>query len=552
MSVRGAGSVRYVWFLLPLLAAAVVATAPPQRAQQQTALAIVSVTSAVPAAIRLVPGGDAVKATVQGRNLDRRDLRGEALLSGRVDRGVRVSLDRPSANGSRGVVLCASPNALPGTYTVRLTGKGAAVALAIRVDVEAARSAGVARARPGGAGLSACGIRESARRVPPARLAPGAARISSQAVHRVLAPRAAGRLFQLGPGLKFQTGTGEFEGYATTAGIGEPMVLFFQWTRAHSEASSAAWEVRRGATIVQRGSAGAAPAVGQAKIFQIDFRTFLPAPAPTAPVKYTVRLYETKLVAQAAAQSPAVPVVPDYLIPASNAVGITYAKQSDTVFTDEGIPEEDRDHDGFTDATENALADEFRPYFIFDAEESDRRPSEPVVIFQAQCLAGGPSCTHAQIKYYYLFQRDGGWQSCSPWCGNAHNGDNQSQDIEVYKHLAEKSNPYTYWWSNWGGEVYQWTHPVLYLSAGKHHNYYSTDRNHELDGACCDDVAGDGDQVFPSLLTGNVYNNVGERRYHLIDALDFLGFPGECAWCDKPFRGGLPDDHGDSTAFEWW
>ena len=117
----------------------------------------------------------------------------------------------------------------------------------------------------------------------------------------------------------------------------------------------------------------------------------------------------------------------------------------------------------------------------------------------------------------------------------------------------EKNNPYSYWSSDWGGERFEFTHPVLYLAAGKHHQYFSTSWNHVIYGAgsCCDDVAGDGDRVLPEVITGSRYHNVGERNAQLIDNLGFLRLPGECAWCGKPFRGGLADDEGASTDMQW-
>ena len=157
MSARRVGSLRYACFLLPFFAAAVLATAPPQRAVQRSPVAGVSISSVTPADVRLLPGGDVVKGTLQGRNLDRRDLRGEALLAGRVNRGVQVTLSRPGANGSREILLCASAKARPGSYAVQLRGKGLLVPLSIRVQVAAAPP-GRSSAAGSGLRVSACGV----------------------------------------------------------------------------------------------------------------------------------------------------------------------------------------------------------------------------------------------------------------------------------------------------------------------------------------------------------------------------------------------------------
>jgi hypothetical protein len=378
------------------------------------------------------------------------------------------------------------------------------------------------------------------------------------------------------PHLVVQTGTQEFEGYSTALGFAAPEQLTFQWSHDNAEVAFGQWEVTHGGVVVMKGGTGAAPPPGQVKKFNIDFRRFLNLPAPDNPVQYRVRVRGVKASqrleldsavsagaideAAAAAPAPAAAATQDdesiFVTPASNSVVITYASQSDTVFTEEGLqlpwPERDDDHDGFKNGEEDALAAQFRPYFIFDAEESERRPGEPVVIYQAQCTAWSTWCTGAHIRYYFLFAEDGGWQSCSPWCDDAHNGDNQAFDIDIVRHTAEPDDPYTYWYVVWGGDRFQYTHPVLYLAAGKHHNYVSTSWNHVDDGGCCDDVAGDGDHVFPDVVTNGRCHNVGERNAQLINDLEFLGYPGECAWCGKPFRGGLEDDEGASEAFEWF
>jgi hypothetical protein len=514
-----------------------------------------TVTSVKPGNVELVRGGAAVDVKIEGGNLHHADLHGEALVSGRVKRGVVVSFDKPGQHNRRVMKLNALAQAGPGPYVIRLqTGSlSAELQLAVKVrPATAAELTHLATTRVGELATRGRGLHppaQSAVRKPVA----GAAQAGGTIPARNILARPAVGAAMLGPHLVVQTGTGEFEAYAKAVGFAAPDRLTFQWSHNNQEVAYGQWEVTHDNFVVMKGSTGAAPAPGVTKKFDIDFRRFVNLPAPGNPVKYRVHVRGKKAPAvgpkaqvQAAADDESL-----FVTPPSNAVVVTYAAQPDSVFTSEGIPEEDADHDGFRDTEENALAAEFRPYFIFDAEESYRQPNEPVVIFQAHCLQSDGWCTHAQIKYYYLFREDGGWQSCSPWCDNAHNGDNQSLTIEIFRHTAEANNPYVYWYFNWGADRYDYTHPVLYLSAGKHHDYISTSWNHVWDGVCCDDVAGDGDQVFPDVKTGDRYHNVGEAGYHLIDDLSFLGYPGECTWCGKPFRGGLEDDEGDSSAFEW-
>ncbi len=552
---------RAMRFLLPILwvclasAPIVIGAATQTRPLARNVDLGLSVTSVKPPSVELVRGGAAVEVTLEGRNVHRADLHGEALQSGKVKHGILVCFDKPGASGRRVLKLSALAQAAPGAYVIRLRSGNQGVDLRLPVQVRAATAADLTHGaaqrgvESASRGRVLRGSAAGASRRPVAGAVQGARAITA----RNILAGAAG-VVKIIPSLVVQTGTREFEGYARAIGFATPERLTFQWSHDNPEVAFGRWEVTHDNFVVMKGSTGAAPAPGQTKKFDIDFTRFVNLPAPDNPVRYSVRVRGKKALAQGPLTAVQVGAEDEssFVTPSSNAVVVTYAKQPDTVFTEEGIPEEDADHDLFRDQEENALAAQFRPYFIFDAEESFRLPNEPVVIFQAHCLQGAPAfCTHAQIKYYYLFREDGGWQSCSPWCNNAHNGDNQSVTIEVFRHLPEANNPYMYWWFGWGADRYDYTHPVLYLSAGKHHDYVSTSWNHSWDDVCCDDVAGDGDQVFPDVKTGDRYHNVGEPNYHLIDDLTFLGYPGECAWCGKPFRGGLEDDEGDSSPFSW-
>ena len=370
---------------------------------------------------------------------------------------------------------------------------------------------------------------------------------------------------QLFPNLKVQTGTKEFEDYGPAWVINAPATVTFRWVHHSPEVKGGQWEVRRvsqrvdqgtirrGDLVVARGNAGIAPPPGEVRNFNIDFAQFLNLPAPNTGAKYRVRIRGTKITRFTGAVEET-----NFATPSSNGVEITYVTaEPPSEFTDEALlGDKDEDRDGFADDVENKLAEDFRPYLIFDADESDRGPGEPKLIYQVQCVdAETPrSCNAARIVYYLLFARDGGWQSCSPWCDNAHNGDNHKFMLDVAYHRAEKNNPYAYWYMpSFFGERFQGTHPVQYIAAGKHHNYLSTAANH-VQGAwgCCDDVAGDGDHILPDAKTGNVYHNVGERGAQLINGLGIVGFPSECAWCDRLFKGGLGDDGANTDLFEWW
>lgn len=236
--------------------------------------------------------------------------------------------------------------------------------------------------------------------------------------------------------------------------------------------------------------------------------------------------------------------------------------------------EQDWDQDGMPDLQEYHLAEEFKPTVLFDSDEANRRPAEPVVLFQARPKCIGMGCTGTRwvsIKYALLFAVDGGYGPSSD-CGDRHNGDNQSVVVHVSSPdgrtwtLASVQNARFIWplkpaefWPNRAGRL---THPVIYMSGHKHHQYFDT--SSDGDGSpysswgCNDDVNGKGARVVPSLRSpvpgssASRPNNVGEPEAHdpahFIGDLSAFGYPGEGAWSAKSFKGGLPDDGGVTSS----
>lgn len=230
--------------------------------------------------------------------------------------------------------------------------------------------------------------------------------------------------------------------------------------------------------------------------------------------------------------------------PAQVAVGVGLPR---TILA--GKADADRDLDGLDDASEDMLAQEFRPWLVFDTDENATKPGEPVTVFQVR-PAGPRKPLRLRLVYTNLWEMDGGYGPSS-WCRDRHIGDDQNVTVVVVSDdggitfqaeevlIGPFSWPKTTKTIDWSG-----THFKLLLSAGKHHHFFDS----ALDAKpsphskwyCQDDVDGKG-QSFLSKLSGNV----GEPEAHgapFVDALAPLGFPDEFAWDTRNFCGGLKCD----------
>ncbi len=231
-------------------------------------------------------------------------------------------------------------------------------------------------------------------------------------------------------------------------------------------------------------------------------------------------------------------------------------------------PENDLDHDGLSDRWESELAERYQPYFVFDSAESATRSFEPVVLYQVYCsnwIELGQNCPEINIKYGLLWQRDGGYGPDS-WCSDDHNGDNQSLKVLVSStgNISSVSRIYNgkFVWpsNNYSNIEWRREHPIIYLSAHKHHQFFDTRYDHEDSPysawGCNDDVNGRGIKKYGTIRNQvtvyNNVNNVGEHFVHLIEDLTPLGFPGESAWGTTSFCGGLECDYDTSSMQAIW
>ncbi len=220
----------------------------------------------------------------------------------------------------------------------------------------------------------------------------------------------------------------------------------------------------------------------------------------------------------------------------------------------------DSDRDGLLDMLEGELATVFSPYFIFDSDEDSRQPHEPIVLFQVRPIDLRNPIKRIGVKLVFLFAKDGGYKR-SP-CGNPHPGDND----DAYYELISGDNGFTWtvnkillsfkgltWPHNSRLEVHELAHPIIYMSASKHHMYFTKDwdGNDSLysdwvagPGRCNDAVNGLGSRIradvtsFRKVSPQIPYNNVGEPEAHpsppFVDDLSYF-YRDQSAWQDKKF-----------------
>ena len=244
------------------------------------------------------------------------------------------------------------------------------------------------------------------------------------------------------------------------------------------------------------------------------------------------------------------------------------AKQGSTTFPDPvGLSRsillpasgDDADGDGLSDAVETELANAFRPFMVFDSRENARRPEEPIVVFQARpegCVGPRSVCGAAPVRvhilYNTLWRQDGGYV-ISFFCGDSHKGDIALIDVTAESYDDGRTFRMTsvenwgYVWPKKSGTVrfLAGTHPWIYFSGGKHHQYFDA----AIDGkpsaysawSCREAMDEKGDFKLAELK-----GNVGEPESHpsarFVDDLSPFGFPGESAWDPRHFCGGQACD----------
>lgn len=204
----------------------------------------------------------------------------------------------------------------------------------------------------------------------------------------------------------------------------------------------------------------------------------------------------------------------------------------------------DLDQDGLSDAAEGELAESFRPKLVFDSTENALRSGEPVTLYQVRPVKTAPLTI--RLTYLNLWAWDGGYGRRS-WCKDSHVGDSQDVGVTVvsddggksFRPVEVRNGAFT-WPAKSGKMEWEGSHPVIYFSHGKHHQFFDT----SYDGrpapytqwGCRETIDGKG-PAFLSVLRANA----GEPESHpsppFAGDLAAFGFPGSHAWSTQPFLG---------------
>ena len=219
-----------------------------------------------------------------------------------------------------------------------------------------------------------------------------------------------------------------------------------------------------------------------------------------------------------------------------------------------GAVTNDQDQDGLDDSLEDTLASRFFPWVWFDSGEDCTAPASPSNPGTALARVRPHPYDLAKIsvQYVILFRAD---------CGDFDGFSSHPGDVEPFS-LTLAPNPacpYGYGAfslktvAHFGGDGAEHTDQRLLgngctwgrLAGGspQHTKIYASENKHALyaaDGSCDNGGYLDSDNCSESYtLPFNVYN-VGEPDHRRIDELGAYQFPGEYAWSDVRFQGGIP------------
>jgi hypothetical protein len=229
----------------------------------------------------------------------------------------------------------------------------------------------------------------------------------------------------------------------------------------------------------------------------------------------------------------------------------------------------DRDGDGLVDAWENAVLDHLRPAITFDEDEPMMRNEHDklAVLGRVTPAANG----HVVVNLLLLYTRDYGAPNGLCFSASAHDGDVErvALDLELTAgggavvrsafttgHEGTEDDQSRVWR---GGELTKlqsitdattgeprWQ---VFSSQSKHATYASKQHCESarlaswLHRFCINEDCGpDGVADPPRFTRLPKFANAGEPAAHLVDDLTALGFPGELAWGDAKFCGGLAPD----------
>jgi hypothetical protein len=218
---------------------------------------------------------------------------------------------------------------------------------------------------------------------------------------------------------------------------------------------------------------------------------------------------------------------------------------------------DDGDGDGLDDGLEDAVAANFFPYVWFDSGEDCTDPAAEGNPGTALTRVRPHPADAAKIAitYVILYRKD-----CGDWWGGGHNGDVEpftltlapneacphgfgafslktiSHEGTAFEHVDQVMLGNACDWGKLAGGSPQVAR--VYSAENKHGNYATT-------GSCEDGALGN-DHCSESFLRDYHVVNAGEDAARRIDELSGVQFPGEYAWTDQAFSGGLGSGGGDA------
>ncbi|MCA9622923.1 MAG: hypothetical protein KC731_28085 [Myxococcales bacterium] len=224
-----------------------------------------------------------------------------------------------------------------------------------------------------------------------------------------------------------------------------------------------------------------------------------------------------------------------------------------------GLPCEDLDEDGLNDPWETIVLDRFRPFLRLD--EAEKLVDDPGFVTG---IVGRVTPRGGDVLVYMMLGYEHDFGSCGGFSG--HNGDSERVVLELRRvdgSVGDAALQRAYTAAHEGtlsdhGMIFEagslaslvfdadpmvggeprW---VVFPSANKHATYANVSICEGISPLPCFDEDCAPDNVpdptpFTRLMP---FVNAGEPDHHLIDELTPIGFPGEDAWLDQSFCGGL-------------
>lgn len=228
-----------------------------------------------------------------------------------------------------------------------------------------------------------------------------------------------------------------------------------------------------------------------------------------------------------------------------------------TALTEVGAPCADADLDGLVDAWEDMVLDRFRPAVRFD--ESEPLIADPAAVLVDVGRVAPAEDGSGAIRAYIMI----GYHEDYGRCGvSGHPGDSErvvidlnpvgpgDVDARAFYTAAHEGTITDSGHVFLGSELLELSFPtdpgsgeprwMVFSSDGKHATYGTAQRCEDAQWAPCLEEDCEADGVDPLAFTRLPdVHNAGEEAAPFLTDLGPIGFPGEDAWADQDFCGGL-------------